>query len=95
MHRGAFFPAAGVLVGSVLESLSNPDAHQAVKESSRWALYFFAFALASVLICLVESYLLEGGTQRLTRRMRKDGVVAILKQVRTMSLVLHVECLFG
>lgn len=78
---GASFPVAGWLTGEAVQALSiQGDNSRLRSEANDWALYFFILALVDLLIIFVNSFFLELGAEKIVRRMKVNGLKALIKQ---------------
>jgi ATP-binding cassette subfamily B (MDR/TAP) protein 1 len=80
---GAAFPIAGWLTGGGVNALTIDritDNDRRVRESNRYALYFFLLAVASLVLVTLHSCALEFASERLLRRLKRQSFAAVLLQ---------------
>ncbi|KAG8932796.1 hypothetical protein FRC01_012280 [Tulasnella sp. 417] len=78
---GATFPLAAWLVGLTAKAFSIQDDDARLRrEAYRWSLAYLFIAIGVFAMCFTSAFLLEGGVERMGRRLRIASLRAILRQ---------------
>lgn len=78
---GATFPLAAWLVGLTAKAFSIQDDDARLRrEAYRWSAAYLFIAIGVFVMCFTSAFLLEGGVERMSRRLRTASLRAILRQ---------------
>ncbi|KAG8978134.1 hypothetical protein FRC05_011250 [Tulasnella sp. 425] len=78
---GATFPLAAWLIGLTAKAFSIQDDDARLRrEAYRWSEMYLFIAIGVLVMCFASAFLLEGGAERLSRRLRIASLRAILRQ---------------
>ncbi|MCO5565328.1 hypothetical protein L7F22_019001 [Adiantum nelumboides] len=77
---GAIFPVVGWITGKAVNALNEPTSERIKSQSELWSLVFLCCAIAALIIITFQSFLLESGSEKMSRYLKTKSLDALLKQ---------------
>lgn len=77
---GAIFPVVGWITGKAVNALNEPTPERIKSQSELWSLVFLCCAIAALIIITFQSFLLESGSEKMSRYLKTRSLDALLKQ---------------
>lgn len=77
---GGIFPLIGWITGKAVDSLNEPEPSKLRSGTNLWSLVFLIIAFADFFLTTTQSFFLEAGSEKMSRRLKRRALESLMRQ---------------